>query len=198
MTHYEQLGVTPLAGRDQIRLAYRDLARRYHPDSQAGSSERMAAINEAWRVLGDPARRAVYDAHLRSSGSASPQSERSAAAPSARPAPTQSFPTTVSHDPAKFPWRFMLVMAVLGIGFVLVNAALTDPPSPAVPDNLLQVGSCVTFDATNQAVETSCAAVHDGVVAALVSFDAPCSLDTEAHRDRQGMGVACVRLSQNG
>ena len=197
MTHYEQLGVTPSAARTQIRLAYRDLARRYHPDSQAGSSERMALINEAWRVLGDPARRAVYDAQLRSIGSARPQSERSGP-PVAAPAPTPSFLVSVDPEPARFPWRFMLLLAVLGIGFVLVNAALTDPPLPTAPDNLLQVGSCVTIDATQQAVETSCEAVHDGVVAALVSFDATCPLDTQAHRDRQGMGRACVRLSQNG
>lgn len=197
MTHYEQLGVTPLADRAQIRLAYRDLARRYHPDSKAGCSERMAVINEAWRVLGDPARRAVYDAHLRASGSARAQSEHSTPT-SAAPAATPSFVPSVSHEPARFPWRFMLIMAVLGIGFVLVNAALTDPPQPTTPDNLLQVGSCVTIDATSQAVETSCEAVHDGVVVALVSFDATCPLDTQAHRDRQGMGRACLRLSQNG
>ena len=35
-----------------------------HPDAGAGDAARMAAVNEAWRVLGDAARRAAYDAEM--------------------------------------------------------------------------------------------------------------------------------------
>lgn len=64
-THYERLGVAPDASPGEIRAAYRRLARTHHPDAGGGAHGEMAAVNEAWRVLSDPARRAAYDASLR-------------------------------------------------------------------------------------------------------------------------------------
>ncbi len=64
-THYQRLGVSPTAAAADIKAAYRELARLNHPDLANGSgSADMAAVNEAWRVLGDPERRAAYDATL--------------------------------------------------------------------------------------------------------------------------------------
>ncbi len=70
-SHYDLLGVAPDASQDDIRSAYRALARRHHPDTQhdtdtAGGQSRdtMAALNAAWAVLGDPHRRRAYDAEL--------------------------------------------------------------------------------------------------------------------------------------
>jgi curved DNA-binding protein CbpA len=57
---YEVLQVHPKAEPDVIRAAYRALAHKYHPDN-GGSQARMAALNDAWQVLGDPKRRATYD-----------------------------------------------------------------------------------------------------------------------------------------
>ena len=65
--HYRALGVSEDASFEHIRAAYRELARRNHPDrvsdpnDRAIASERMAVVNEAWRVLGDAARREAYD-----------------------------------------------------------------------------------------------------------------------------------------
>jgi len=59
--YYEVLQVHPRAESDVIRAAYRVLARKYHPD-HGGDRARMIAINDAWDILGDPARRASYDA----------------------------------------------------------------------------------------------------------------------------------------
>jgi DnaJ domain len=65
VTHYEVLGIRRAASAAEIRTAYRELARRYHPDvSDDAAASAMAAVNEAWRVLGDPERRAAYDATL--------------------------------------------------------------------------------------------------------------------------------------
>jgi DnaJ-class molecular chaperone len=63
MTHYETLGVDPTASEDQIRKAYRKLARRYHPDvsKEPDREARMRAINEAKDVLLDPEARKRYD-----------------------------------------------------------------------------------------------------------------------------------------
>lgn len=58
---YEVLQVDRRAEHEVIRAAYRTLARKYHPDF-GGSAQLMASINEAWAVLGDPERRAAYDA----------------------------------------------------------------------------------------------------------------------------------------
>jgi hypothetical protein len=62
-THYEVLGVAPSATADQVRAAYRAAARDHHPDA-GGDAGRMQAVNAAWRVLGDPVRRAAYDREL--------------------------------------------------------------------------------------------------------------------------------------
>ncbi|MBA2701279.1 MAG: DnaJ domain-containing protein, partial [Chloroflexi bacterium] len=58
---YAVLGVDRGADRRTIRAAYRTLARRYHPDL-GGDPADMMRVNEAGRVLGDPQRRASYDA----------------------------------------------------------------------------------------------------------------------------------------
>jgi curved DNA-binding protein CbpA len=61
---YEVLQVDRGATHDVIRSAYRTLARKHHPDF-GGDSRLMVAINTAWAVLGDPARRAAFDAQPR-------------------------------------------------------------------------------------------------------------------------------------
>jgi curved DNA-binding protein len=62
--YYEVLGVARDAAADDIKRAYRRLARKYHPDvsKEADAQERMREVNEANAVLSDPERRAAYDA----------------------------------------------------------------------------------------------------------------------------------------
>jgi curved DNA-binding protein CbpA len=62
---YETLQVASAAEPEVIRAAFRALARKYHPDA-GGSLAAMKAINDAWAILSDPARRAAYDATGRS------------------------------------------------------------------------------------------------------------------------------------
>lgn len=64
-TYYDLLGVEPGAGAEEIQRAYRLLALRHHPDVAPGEDPAtMAAINDAWSVLGDPVRRRSYDVAL--------------------------------------------------------------------------------------------------------------------------------------
>lgn len=61
---YETLGVAKTATQDEIKQAYRKLARRYHPDANpddAAAEERFKEVQGAYDVLGDPDKRSEYD-----------------------------------------------------------------------------------------------------------------------------------------
>ena len=67
--HYRTMGVTPGATDQELKTAYRVLARKYHPDvnKAAGTELRFSELVEAHEVLADPQRRAAYD-QLRAAG----------------------------------------------------------------------------------------------------------------------------------
>lgn len=62
--YYETLGVERKASPDDIRKAYRKLARKYHPDLNPGdkaAEERFKNVQEAYDILSDPKKRQIYD-----------------------------------------------------------------------------------------------------------------------------------------
>src|SRR5215467_6371696 len=64
--YYAALGVKKSASADDIRKAFRKLARKYHPDVNPGdksAEEKFKAISEANDVLSDPKNRKIYDQH---------------------------------------------------------------------------------------------------------------------------------------
>lgn len=189
--HYEVLGVSHSASAEDIRSAFRRLAREHHPDTSEhpNSVKTMAEINRAWSVLSDPVKRFDYDRSLRKRETSTHSAHRE------------------SHDfvdvsppvpvyPARFPWRGILFFAVLAIVAVLVIHATAKPVGPEVPDNLLVAGSCIEVDTERFAREVSCMNSYDGVVRELVALDRDCPSDTTGYLDRQGMGIACVDVSQ--
>jgi hypothetical protein len=145
-THYETLGVTEHAASSEIRHAYLALARRLHPDrwtdaspaERADAERRMQAVNEAWRVLGNPGRRVAYEAQ-----------RRRAAEPPSRPAgAAEGFstgalfevedygpPDAVARIVRVLPW--VLLALVLGTIFIFTAYATSD--SGPVPDG----ASCI-------------------------------------------------------
>ena len=69
--YYEILGVDKNATEDQIKSAYRKLAKQYHPDLHPGdatAAEKFKRINEANEVLSDKQKRAAYDYELEHPG----------------------------------------------------------------------------------------------------------------------------------
>ncbi|MCZ7571826.1 MAG: J domain-containing protein [Ardenticatenaceae bacterium] len=72
MTLYDRLGVSPDADFAELRRAYRQAVRTWHPDrfataspaARAQAEAEMRRINAAWDILGDPHHRRAYDATL--------------------------------------------------------------------------------------------------------------------------------------
>jgi curved DNA-binding protein CbpA len=106
---YKVLQVDPEAEDEVIQAAYRRLARKYHPDlaETPEAAARMAAINAAWEMIGDPASRAAYDRARAATTGASRGASTAAAsgAPAASPyrpeppsAPATPPPDVVSRD----------------------------------------------------------------------------------------------------
>ncbi len=199
-THYSVLGVHAGASQESIREAYRRLAREFHPDRTSGSAaggDKMPAINEAYRVLSDPARRAVYDASLR--GGLSETSGRAAA--------TSDSSSDESGDeamrewryqhpdgPARIPWRSLTFFSLIAIIGIVVLAQFNEPGEPSAPDGILRNGDCVEVLPNNLVGEIACAGEGDLVVRQFIAFDRVCPNGWTAYQDRQGMGIACVEL----
>lgn len=62
--YYETLGVSRSTSQDEVKKAYRQLAKKYHPDRNKGdkaAEERFKEISQAYDILGDPEKRKKYD-----------------------------------------------------------------------------------------------------------------------------------------
>ena len=61
--YYEVLGIKKNASADEIKRAYRKMAKKYHPDvnKSADAEEKFKEVNEAYEVLSDPDKKAAYD-----------------------------------------------------------------------------------------------------------------------------------------
>lgn len=85
MTHYERLGITRDASREQIKRAFRERAMKTHPDLRTGSpkeirraSREFGDLSNAYRGLIDPVKRAAYDHTLGPDRSSNPSPARAA------------------------------------------------------------------------------------------------------------------------
>lgn len=217
-THYQRLGVAPSASTEEVRVAYRELARRLHPDRQNDASpaeraladRRMREINEAWRTLGDGVRRRQYDETLRST-------RRPAHTPNdLRSRQDTPVPVPVDDDdlidvmgelgPLQaqvvrgLPWIVLLV--VFGAIFVFTayatagksSHAPTTSPSPATVANgsCLRIRSGPTPPAT---LVVSCNGAYDVKLIARVDELTGCPPGTERRRLSTDGLLDCVEPS---
>ncbi len=61
--HYKTLGISPKASQQEIKEAYRRLAKQFHPDTknEGADHDRIVQLNQAYEILGDRPQRALYD-----------------------------------------------------------------------------------------------------------------------------------------
>jgi len=128
-THYETLRLDRHASPQRVRLAYRRLAQKFHPDRYQGrgdSASVMAQINLAYAVLSDPGQRAAYDQALQDEDSQAAQltARRAAAA------------ALSVQD--RFGWAGWLLLAIasvtmLTLGFVAMRMLAPARPALHVP-----------------------------------------------------------------
>ena len=195
-THYDVLGVSRRASQEEIRAAYRRAAREAHPDRHGdASAARMAAVNEAWRVLGDADRRRRYDALVDDAPGAGAPGPGSAAnaTGTARRGGTAAPPPMPTGDLSRFPWRFFAVVGALALGAAVAASVMSEPTPPPPVDGILRQGDCVTIDAAGGVLtEVRCLQPNDGKVQIVVNFDDQCPTGTEQYREPQGLGWACI------
>ena len=155
--HYRTLGVPIDAAPEVVRDAYRDLARRLHPDwvvdptKRTGSAERMAEVNEAWRVLGDVGRRAAYDRSRRQA----PAPRRPSTGPPVDDRPNgrqgDSFDGVEVSTATGCALRVGPVVLALAVMLGILIATAVLGPEGEVPSRM-EAGRCVELSTTVQVV----------------------------------------------
>lgn len=186
-TYYDVLGVPANAAPDDLRRSYLAMARELHPDHTHGmspeqaelTSRRMQQLNEAWRVLRDPASRAAYDRALTNAGYRLPRpaTPRPAADPHDE---EDELDIPFAHTPAQpgdvgvsiarvVPW---LAVAIVLIG-IFVFTAFAGPKhrSPALTS---YVGSCIAAGSASAVVPVPCEGPNDGKVVRVVGTSSEC------------------------
>jgi curved DNA-binding protein CbpA len=156
-THYEVLGVEASTSPQDLRRAYVRRARALHPDRHVGADPDRAAaaaramqeVNEAWRVLRDPAARAAYDARLRRPERPPVPVQPPSAGPPLRTVPDEPVVRVVRG----LPWvAAALVLAAIFV-FTAFAAGSADDGGRS-PSSW--VGECVTGSAGSQLREVGC------------------------------------------
>ena len=145
--YYAILGVGPEAESGAIRIAYRNLMRRYHPDvnSSQDAAAKATAINEAYDCLGDAMKRADYDRRRAPPPRFHP-SAASAAYPQRRPTfrPSHTYRVEIQRDLLPRRWnRASLGLATVLTAVTFALTAATPPPMPLPPEPVVMVATGV-------------------------------------------------------
>lgn len=216
-TYYQRLGVAPSASTEELRAAYRELARRLHPDRQSDASpaeraladRRMREINEAWQTLGEPARRRRYDESLRTNRRPSGRPDRDRR-PAAVPVPLTAEDDDLidvmgemgpmqAQVVRSLPWVVLLV--VFGAIFIFTayaTAGKSQAPVTTRSPVTVASGSCLSIRNGPTPPATSvvpCNGVNDGKLIARVAEGTACPPGTERRRLSTDGLLDCVQPS---
>lgn len=160
----------------------------------------MAAVNEAWRVLGDPTRRRQYDRQ---------QAERTAPSRPMASQPTGSRARPFEREPVEagdhtndvvahamrgaplVAMLFVLLLIFVVTAFASRGSAKSSSTSSG---RGLQVGSCVVVETGEPVVDVPCSEPHDGVAAAIVPLELSCPSHTEYYVAPGGGARVCVSI----
>jgi hypothetical protein len=126
--YYERLGVDPTASGEEIRRAFRAIARETHPDrnpGDPGAAERFRRVKEAYDVLSNPERRADYDARRRSG-----RADRAKAGGSGGDEDAVTATHQESVGCLAYTWRVLAGLIAVGVFVVLEVAGVWDMSEP--------------------------------------------------------------------
>jgi hypothetical protein len=196
-THYDVLGISQKATPHEVRRAYLDRARLFHPDRTHGATpgdaeaaaRRMQDVNEAWRVLRDPSSRAAYDRALsgaRLPPSRPPRPPRPTAAPYEDDADDDDLDRPYPQRPAEpgdigvtvvrgLPW--VAVAVVLAAIFVFTAFAGRGDGTSSPRD---LIGKCVGSDVARTLESVPCGGPNDGLVVLVVDRASLCPNGSES------------------
>ena len=199
-SHYAVLGVPEGADPDAVRKGYLDMARQLHPDrwidasagERADVERRMQEVNEAWRVLGNPARRLAYDVERREAG------RRARVAPPTGVGERWAFATgdlfvedvppvdLVTRVVRALPW----VLVFLALGAIFVFTAYATSDEGEVPAGGGEAGCIVKSDGL--AVEAACDAEGAQRVIVEVEQVGQCPAGSEPFQPADGGRALCL------
>jgi hypothetical protein len=190
-TLYDELGVSPGASQADLRLAYRQQARRrhpdVHPDHEADAEESMRRLNSAWSVLGDPEARRRYDERL-AVGPPPPTAAGAGADGDDSSEPMDPFVTRPGHRLRPTFWA--LVLVVLAALFV-VTAYAGDQASNPGPGTNATEPRCLTSVPGLEAY-VLCDQPNVGRLVTEVAPDVACPPGTFRHLLVSRNRVACL------
>lgn len=190
-TLYDVLGVTPRATPDEVRKAYYDLVRSLHPDHHQGRSpdaQRLHEVNEAWRVLRDPATRSSYDRSIEGQVRArrAPQRPRHAAPPGTPPVDDPDLDTPFHGRPVEpgdvgisvvrgLPWIAVALLLAVIFVFTAFAGGRGEEPGPR-----RLIGRCVDRTTGSGVEPVPCEGPNDGEVVLVVDRATRCPAETTA------------------
>jgi hypothetical protein len=140
-THYEVLGVNQLAGGAKIKRHYYELCKRYHPDVGGGSSAKMIAINQAYRILSNATLKSAYDRELAARKATARQTVTQQQFTS-EPTIHRSTQTATPKKKSGWVW-FMAAGSLVAAGLIAINYVM---PLPKAANTTINTPTVATTD----------------------------------------------------
>lgn len=122
VNYYSVLGVTPKSTASDIKQKYRELSKKYHPDTQGGDTARMSLINEAYAVLSNPLKKREYQPPAQKSPPYSPVYQKAQPQTRRQAAKRQ---TELKDEESENQWFvFLSYVLAIPIAILIINIGL--------------------------------------------------------------------------